>query len=346
VSTGRPDQDGSLRAAVEASIAGRRTAALTARAGHLMATYRSGRLPGKPIITTDEDAAAYAAYRMPATVAAAAAAIHQTRKSLPGWAPARLLDLGAGTGGTAWATVEQLPSIRSVTLLEQSAEAAGLGRAILAASGSEALRHADWRRWRLAASSGQVPPPLPAADLVTAAYLLGELSSQQQRELVELTMAAASVIVFIEPGTPAGYRRVLAARSQLLAGGFTLVAPCPHQLTCPLDVPGDWCHFAARVQRSAIHRQAKGGELSYEDEKFSYVAATRGLGDSRPAARIVRRPQQRKNLVSLSLCVQNGTVRQELVTKSEGPYYRAARKASWGDSWATGTRSDSSDRQI
>lgn len=335
MSTGSPTRESSLRSAVEASIAGRRTASLTARAGQLMAAYRSGNLPGKPIIASGEDAAAYAAYRMPATVAAAAAAIRMSRESLPGWAPARLLDLGTGTGGTAWAAAEELPSIQAVTLLEQSSEAISLGRAILARSGSDALAHASWRPWRLPASGGQATAPLPTADVITAAYLLGELNSQQQRELVRLTMDAAPAVVFIEPGTPAGHKRVLAARAQLLAEGFTVAAPCPHQLACPLDVAGDWCHFAARVQRSAVHRQAKSGELSYEDEKFSFVTAVRGLDGSPPAARIVRRPQQRKNLVSLSLCAKDGAFRQQLVAKHEGQYYRTARKSSWGDDWET-----------
>jgi ribosomal protein RSM22 (predicted rRNA methylase) len=338
VPTVRLSREGALREAVEASIAGRRPAVLTARAGQLMAAYRSGELPGKPIIASDDDAAAYAAYRMPATVAAVAAAIARTRESLPGWAPVSLLDAGAGTGAAAWAAADELPGIRSVTLLEQSAEAISLGRAILAGSGSQALRNADWRRWRLAAA--RQAPPLPASALVTAAYLLGELGAEQRRHLVELAMAAAPVIILVEPGTPAGHRRILAARGQLLAGGFTVAAPCPHQLACPLDVPGDWCHFAARVQRSSVHRQAKGGTLSYEDEKFAFVAAARGITGRLAGARIVRRPQQRKNLVSLSLCAADGTAREQLVAKSEGPVYRAARKAAWGDRWETGTARD------
>jgi ribosomal protein RSM22 (predicted rRNA methylase) len=339
VPTVRLSREGSLREAVEAGIAGRRPAVLTAKAGRLMSAYRSGELPGKPIIATGDDAAAYAAYRMPATVAAAVAAIAQMRESLPGWAPACLLDAGAGTGAAAWAAVDELPSIGSVTLLEQSREAISLGRVILAESGSAALRDADWRSWRLAAG-GHAAPPLPAAEFFIAGYLLGELGARQQRQLVELAMAAAPAIMLIEPGTPAGHRRILAAREQLLAGGFTVAAPCPHQLACPLDVPGDWCHFAARVQRSAMHRQAKDGKLSYEDEKFAFVAAARGLAVRLPGARVVRRPQQRKNLVSFSLCVADGTAREQLITKSEGPYYRTARKAAWGDRWETGISRD------
>jgi ribosomal protein RSM22 (predicted rRNA methylase) len=40
------------------------------------------------------------------------------------------------------------------------------------------------------------------------------------------------------------------------------------------------------------------------------------------------------------LCAADGTARQQLVTKSEGAYYRAARKAAWGDRWEAGTSPD------
>lgn len=82
-------------------------------------------------------------------------------------------------------------------------------------------------------------------------------------------------MVLIEPGTPEGYLRIREARGQLIDAGMTVAAPCPHDGTCPIEVGQDWCHFSARVSRSSLHRQVKGGSLPYEDEKFSYVAATR-----------------------------------------------------------------------
>jgi ribosomal protein RSM22 (predicted rRNA methylase) len=47
----------------------------------------------------------------------------------------------------------------------------------------------------------------------------------------------------------------------------------------------------------------------------------------------VRRPQQRKGLVTLDLCARDGSSRRELVSKSKGEAYRRARKTSWGDRW-------------
>jgi ribosomal protein RSM22 (predicted rRNA methylase) len=101
-------------------------------------------------------------------------------------------------------------------------------------------------------------------------------------------------------------------------------------------VPGDdWCHFAARVARSSLHRQVKGGTLAYEDEKYSYVAAVHpALVPVRPAAaRVVRRPQVRKGHVLLDLCAGDGTLPRITVTKRQGTPYRAARDAQWGDAW-------------
>jgi ribosomal protein RSM22 (predicted rRNA methylase) len=341
-----------LSAAIQSGLSGAGIPSLTAGVQRLMAAYRSGEVPMTPVMASRADAAAYAAYRMPATAAATAIALQQMSLSLPDWTPATLLDFGAGTGGAAWAAASILPSIGAMTLLEQSPDAIRLGTVVLAESSVGPLQSARWLQWRLAdtvgsgsATSDQRPRDLPAgdlqdvdlpaADLAAAAYVLGELSPAQQTALVSLAVRCAPAVLLVEPGTPAGHRRILAARAQLLADGYLLAAPCPHQLGCPLDVAGDWCHFGARLPRSALHRQVKGTELSYEDEKFSYVAAVRsdvGLPEL-PAGRVVRRPQQRKGLVTLELCASDGCSRRELVSKSKGESYRRARKASWGDRW-------------
>ena len=333
-----------LPAAVQAALAGSGTSNLGASVQRLIAAYRAGEVPPAPVISSRVDAAAYAAYRMPATAAATAAALRETRLSLPGWAPSSLIDFGAGTGASAWAAAADLPSIVAITLLEQSPDAIRLGRAIFARAQSDVLRSATWQPWRLG-ESDDGKADSPAADLATVCYVLGELTPAQQAALTMLAASAAPAVVLVEPGTPAGHRRILAARARLLSSGYQVVAPCPHQLDCPLDVDGDWCHFGVRLQRSAMHRQAKGAELAYEDEKFSYVAAIRPQASSRaanrtgagsadlPDGRVVRRPQQRKGLVMLDLCRVDGTSGRELVSKSKGESYRRARKTAWGDRW-------------
>lgn len=327
-----------LAAAIEAALPGARLPALTAGTQRLMTAYRAGETPAAPLLAGPADAAAYAAYRMPATAAAAAAALTEVALALPGWSPSALADFGAGTGAMAWAAAATLPGLAQITLLEQSAAATGLGRAIAEKAAVPALSAAAWRRWRLPEQAGPAGQDLElSADLATAGYLLGELTPGQQAALVALAARTAPVVLLVEPGTPAGHQRILAARDQLLAAGLAIAAPCPHQAPCPLAAGRDWCHFAARLARSGVHRQVKGGALGYEDEKFSYVAAVdpaaAGTAPAWPGGRIVRRPRQRKGLVSLELCRGDGSAGPGLIARSAGEAYRRARSAPWGARW-------------
>lgn len=317
----------SLRDCIDDALAGTTAASLTARVERLIDTYRSGTTPVTPILASPDDVLAYAAYRMPATYAVARAALQQLQLGMPDFQPRSLVDFGAGTGGVAWAASDVWPTLSSVTLLEQSAAAIELGSRLMRASSSVVLQGAAWRQWRLSTSADVVH-----ADVATAAYVLGELTEQKQAELVGLLMASAPTVVVIEPGTPAGFARIIRARTALIDDGFTIAAPCPHEFTCPMLERHDWCHFAERLDRSRLHRSVKAGELSYEDEKFSYVAATREPA-RRADARILRHPQLRKGLVSLELCTASGAATEERIGKSKGLVYKASRKARWGDPW-------------
>ena len=316
----------SLRDCIDDALAGTTAAALTRDVERLIDTYRSGATPVTPILASTDDVLAYVAYRMPATHAVVRAALGQVRVGLKDFEPRTLVDFGAGTGAAGWAAAEIWPTLSDVTLLEQSTAAIGLGQRIMRSSSSDLLRRAAWRQWRLSEVD------VERADVATAAYVLGELTEQQQAVLVGLLTAAAPLVVVIEPGTPAGFARIIRTRTALIDEGFTIVAPCPHEFTCPMLERRDWCHFAERLDRSRIHRSVKAGELSYEDEKYSYVAAVRGPAH-RPTSRILRHPQLRKGLVSLELCTSSGAAAEELISKSQGPLYKAARNAGWGDSW-------------
>ena len=156
-------------------------------------------------------------------------------------------------------------------------------------------------------------------------YVLGELPKPVAPLLWEQT---ADTIVFVEPGTPAGYRRILDARAAVIeAGGFT-VAPCPHDSPCPLP-EDDWCHFAVRLPRSKLHRRAKGVELGYEDEKYSYAALSREPV-AKASARIIRQPQVRSGHVILATCEPDG-IQRRTVSRKQGALYKEAKGAAWGD---------------
>ncbi|BET50496.1 small ribosomal subunit Rsm22 family protein [Kitasatospora aureofaciens] len=291
----------------------------------LIANYRGDTPTDAPILRDRADVVAYAAYRMPATFAAVRSALHAFAAAVPGWVPGSHVDVGGGTGAATWAVSDTWVGTRPVTVLDWAEPALALGREI--AASLPALSEARWRRSRIGAALD-----IESADLVTVSYVLNELTGSDRAALVDAAAGAARAVVIVEAGTPAGYARVIEARDRLIAAGFRVAAPCPHSAACPI-VPGtDWCHFAARVSRSSLHRQVKSGSLAYEDEKFSYVAATR-LPAEPAASRVVRRPQIRKGQVLLDLCEADEQLRRRTVTKRHGDLYKAARDAAWGDSW-------------
>ncbi|MFI7386712.1 small ribosomal subunit Rsm22 family protein [Streptomyces sp. NPDC049813] len=294
----------------------------------LIANYRGTTPTDAPILRDRSDVAAYAAYRMPATFEAVAAALAGLAAAAPdGWTPDGHLDIGGGTGAAVWAARAVWPRPRPTTVLDWSQPALELGRELAAADG--ALRDSvRWERARIGTG-----PALGATGLVTISYVLKELTEADRAAVVDAAAEAATeTVVVIEPGTPDGYARVIEARDRLIAAGLRIAAPCPHSAACPI-VPGeDWCHFAARVSRSSLHRKVKGGSLAYEDEKFSYVAATRFRPAPAPS-RIVRRPQIRKGQVLLDLCGPEVALTRTTVTKKHGSAYREARDAGWGDPW-------------
>lgn len=83
------------------------------------------------------------------------------------------------------------------------------------------------------------------------------------------------------------------------------------------------------MERSSLHRRLKGGTLGYEDEKFSYVAATK-KPFSLPTSRILSQPSRHSGHVELKLCTPEG-VQQPTISKKMGSLYKQARKADWGD---------------
>jgi ribosomal protein RSM22 (predicted rRNA methylase) len=116
----------------------------------------------------------------------------------------------------------------------------------------------------------------------------------------------------------------------LIALGATITAPCPHDGTCPMQ-GGDWCHFGVRVQRSRLQRRVKSGDRGFEDEKYSYVVASKQSPAER-SSRILRRPERRGGHIRLRLCTDVGA-EDIVVAKRDGERYRWARKAEWGDTF-------------
>jgi ribosomal protein RSM22 (predicted rRNA methylase) len=168
-----------------------------------------------------------------------------------------------------------------------------------------------------------------AADLVIASYLIGELSETERKSLVEVMWAKTrDTLLIVEPGTPAGYARILNARTQLIAAGAHVLAPCPHDNACPLQAP-DWCHFSQRLARSRAHKQVKGADVPFEDERFAYVVLTRKPATAR-LSRILAQPLIGKAEISAKVCTPEGVTIAK-VPRRDKAAYAVARHWRWGD---------------
>ncbi len=223
-----------------------------------------------------------------------------------------------------WASADAFPSLGTATLLEASDSIRRLGQRL----GADAFGFSpDWRAGNLSAGLGS----LPRADLVTLSYVLDEIAPNAIPALSDALWAKTmSVLLVVEPGTPAGWTRILAVRDRLIAAGAQVVAPCPHAGACPVVAP-DWCHFAQRLPRSRLHLRAKEAEVPFEDEKFAYVALSRQRPGEGGFARVLAPPRAGSGKVRLKLCRPDGTAGETLVTKRDGETFRRARRADWGD---------------
>ena len=288
--------------------------------------YQTGSGRGKVLVSSRDAVLAYAAVRMPATYAADRTALSWVCETLPGETEiTSVLDLGAGTGAGIWAVSETFPEV-SVTAVEREREMISVGRALLEGSGIPVT-------W-LCADAGKALEDLVREgkqfDLVMASYMTNELSEKERERLLPLLWAVTGkLLLLIEPGTKTGSGILRSARKTFTELGAHIAAPCPELAECPI-AEGDWCHFTARAARSKLHKLLKGGDVPYEDEKFSYLACVRG--NCTPCeARILRHPYRESGRITLTLCSADGW-ETKTVTKRDKAFGEA-RKADCGDAF-------------
>lgn len=316
-----PDLPAALRAALEARLEGVSRNDAAERAALISKTYRDGGTSAA--IRSDTDALAYALARMPATYAADIASLNALAAIRPDFVPESLLDIGAGPGTATWAAAAAFPSLETFTLLDANEALRSLALGLI--NEDPRLRHAGYRRGDAVAMLGDAV----SADLVVASYVIGELGESQQSELAQaMWQKTRDALLVVEPGTPAGYARIIALRRQLIGQGAHVAAPCPHDAACPLIAP-DWCHFSQRLQRSRAHKQVKGADVPFEDEKFCYVAFSRAPIAQRHA-RVLAQPAVGKAEITAKLCTEGG-VETAKIPRRDKVAYAEARRWRWGD---------------
>lgn len=313
-----------LRLAVEERVSGVAVKALSGSAERISERYRTESGRGRRLVQSAQEALAYAAARMPATYGAAGTVLAELSDLMPeGERIASMLDVGAGTGTASWAA-SGLFAMDRITCLEREGMMRTLGCELSRASDDPALHDSEWAAFDVTAD-----PLERHADLVVASYMLNELTEEHRLPaLMKLWSAADKYLVVIEPGTPEGFRQILAERAALLAAGAHVAAPCAHGDACPVPA-GDWCHFACRVSRSRLQKTLKGGDAPFEDEKFSYMIFAREPVPAR--LRVLRHPAVEPGRITLTLCTPAGREVRPIPRKD--PVFKRARKVKWGDAW-------------
>lgn len=314
----------SLQEALVQEMSGYSSAQLKAAAEQLSAHYR-GEKNSKTLFEQGACRLAYLLARMPATYAAIVRVLKEVQARVGAAFEVRsILDLGAGPGTGGWAASEVFANLARITCIEQSAPMASLGKKFFCQSDLPALRTATW-------VAQEVKEPFESVDLALLSYVVGELKGPQTLHLLgSIFNANIPLAAIIEPGTKAGFQRILSIRSWAIEQGLRILAPCPHRAACPMKRGESWCHFPARVERSRIHKFLKEGSLGYEDEKFSYIVLGKILVDA-PSSRIVGNVQKMSGFVRLPVCAQ-GQIKEIIVSKKQEDY-RQARNANWGDAW-------------
>lgn len=317
-----------LKQAVERELERVPLADLQRAAELLSRRYRAETRDGRLHLAEDMAVKAYLAARLPATFAAIHASMEAVAEALPDFRPRSMLDIGAGPGSALWAAADCWDKLEAATLVEASAAVRQAGQRLADGATVPAAT------WIAADVSGSLPT-MERADLVTMAYVLDELAPNAISPLVERLWALTTgTLLIVEPGTPAGWVRILAVRRQLLAAGAHVVAPCPHEAPCPLSPP-DWCHFSRRVARSRLHRLTKSADVPWEDEKFTYLAASR-MPATMHGARVLAPPRTASGRIALKLCKPSGRAEDMLFTKRDGEKFKQARRLDWGDTFDAG----------
>jgi len=270
--------------------------------------------------TSDKQRLAYIVCRMPATFAALVKVLKEIKITFPNIQIKKVLDLGCGPATVAWAMFSIFETIKKIHLVEKDS-IINLGKALL--KDEKFFKNLSFEQNDILKIKNY------DYDIVCLSYVVVELKKFFIKKIINRwAYSNSKIIIFLEPGTMEGFKNIKHVRQNLIKVGAKIIAPCPNELKCPMP-KSDWCHFFVRVQRSKQHKYLKRGSLAYEDEKFSYVIATKEKIENN-YARILKRPKKNKNEILLTLCT-DGIIKEEIIMKKDTKKYKISEKLKWGD---------------
>ncbi|CAI2168774.1 9666_t:CDS:2 [Funneliformis geosporum] len=214
------------------------------------------------------EAIAYLAGYLPISYGPIFNVLTELKSRIPDFSPQNVLDFGTGPGTAIWATHDiwgrSDQNFLGIDISESMLRTAE--KLLSFHSNKDQIKNIEFKRYL-------TYEPHLKHDLVISAFTLNELLNDNVRETVleSLWNKTNDILVLIENGTPAGFKVIAEARKKILRmenkgqlnevesitdeardkknRGAHVVAPCPHDGTCPLIASRNWCHFSQRINR-------------------------------------------------------------------------------------------------
>lgn len=285
-----------------------------------------------PLRYGDREAIAYASSRTQAIYGVTLRVLKEIAKLDPDSHPETMLDFGSGLGTAIWAANEvwgeSLYEYQSVDVSQEMGELARVLRTDGESQDSdisvpELIPGVYFKQYLPVSNRVQY-------DIITSAYSLSELPTLSilRQTLASLWRKTKKYLILIEVGSQAGFNVISEARDFILqAKNWTasdeyleghVVAPCPHDQSCPITDQNLPCRFAQNVQLSFSQQRTDLHHKGIHSEQFSYVVLKKGShATTSQSSRLVLPVIKRSRHVICKLCCPNGNLSQVVLTKTK-----------------------------
>ncbi len=287
---------------------------LTETQRQLTDKYKTQTGQSKSLVQNKNDGLLYAISRMPATYSVVYTLVSALAKQGAIENVESVLDMGSGTGAGYFA-LKELDESLNITLVEREKNMIDVFKTL-----SENKVDVEWQDCLKYKSDKKF-------DLVLTSYVLSEMTEHDRLLAVDkmLEITNGSLLI-IDTGTPRTYENMMTVKRHVEQIGYHIIAPC---MSKKCGLKNDYCQFYARVERSSLHKLAKAGELSYEDEKYFYLLISK-TDKKLQGQRVIRRPLIKENNVELVLCSENG-IEKKAFTKKNKEDFKKAKKSKIND---------------
>jgi ribosomal protein RSM22 (predicted rRNA methylase) len=227
-----------------------------------------------------------------------------------------VMDWGCGSGVASRAVAQHLPitKLAEWRLHDRSQRAMDFACRVLTEEFPDAL----------ARQCAQAPKTLPPNALLLISHVINELDSAKLESLIALARTAKAVI-WVEGGTMIHAKSLGVVRSQLLSS-HSIVAPCTHQLACPIS-GSDWCHHFAKIpswifQDPLWARFSREASIDLHRLPYSYLLACRDL-DATSGRRVIGKPRFFKGYSKALTCDASGALERQYSARKDSADYRS-----------------------